>query len=239
MSRGRAACGGAPLLRPRLSQSVGRSSGGPSRADRALTQPFVLDAASLSTFLTSSACYPSIQLECGLALGAAKLDHDLAKNRVDLHRWRQRTALLKVRLSSAHEDVARYRRMAALLCRQTELEAALKTQAGLNGAELGMEVVRLSGRIAEQAAVVATLQAELLRAHEAVAERDAAIDEQHAAMLQSSEAAEAALAEARANCERLQKQLAAVQERAALADQTAAAAKVRGRSRGRMYAVLH
>ena len=55
----------------------------------------------------------SLQRDRALGLAAAHAVLDLAKNRVDLHRWRQRTALLKVRLSSAAEDVERYRRLGA------------------------------------------------------------------------------------------------------------------------------
>lgn len=170
----------------------------------------------------------SLQRERTLSLSAARLDVDLAKNRVDLHRWRQRTALLKVRLSSAHEDVDRYRRLAALLSRQAELEVGARCGTSVAAAALAQQAAGLSARIAEQGAVLAALHAELLHAQEAVASRDAQIAEQAAAALSSSEQAQVALLEVQTTCMRLQEQMAAVQERATLADQVAAAAQVRG-----------
>ncbi|EFN59189.1 expressed protein, partial [Chlorella variabilis] len=158
---------------------------------------------------------------------SAQLSVDLAKNRVDLHRWRQRTALLKVRLSSAHEDVDRYRRMGDLLHRQFELEMAARRGSRAQASALGRQVLALTGRMREQAAGIAALQAELLRLQETVAARDAEIAAQQEAMVTSSDAAQAALAEVQAACGRLQEQVAAVQERAKLADQTAAAAQER------------
>lgn len=168
----------------------------------------------------------SLQRERALALAAAHLDLDLAKNRVDLHRWRQRTALLKVRLSSAHEDVERYRANAARLRRQAELEAAAGRAAGAAAAVLLQRAATLEARLVERGAVLASVQADLLRAQEAVADRDRQLAEEQAVAVASGDEAQAALAEARANCTRLQEQLAAAQERAALADQTAAAAQV-------------
>lgn len=161
-----------------------------------------------------------------LSLTAAHLDLDLAKNRVDLHRWRQRTALLKVRLSSAHEDVERYRANAARLRRQAELEAATGRAAGTAAAVLLQRATELEARMAEQGAVLAAVQADLLHAQEAVADRDRQLAEEQAAAVSSGDQAQATLAEARAKCARLQEQLAAAQERAALADQTAVAAQV-------------
>lgn len=156
----------------------------------------------------------------------AQANLDAAKTRVDLHRWRQRTALLKVRLSSAHEDVDRYRRVGELLHRQYELEVAAKHGSQAVATALGAQVTALAARMAQQAAALAGLQADLLRAQETVAVRDREIAGQQEAMVLSSDQAQVALAEARAGAARLQEQLAAVQERAQLADQTAVAAQV-------------
>ena len=167
------------------------------------------------------------QRERALSLAAAQAGLDLAKNRVDLHRWRQRTALLKVRLSSAHEDVDRYRRAGELLRRQYELEVAAKAGAQGRSAALAAQVAALTARMQQQGAQIAALQADLLRAQEGVAARDAELAAQQAAMVAASDAAQVALAEAQAGAGRLQEQLAAVQERARLAEQTAAASQVR------------
>lgn len=169
---------------------------------------------------------PPTQRERALGHAAAQAELDAAKARVDLHRWRQRTALLKVRLSSAHEDVDRYRRMGELLRRQYELEVAAKRGSQAQAVELGGRVAALAARMAEQAAALAALQADLLAAQEAVEARDREIAAQQEALVMSSDQAQAALAEARAGAARLQEQLQAVQERARLADQTAATAQV-------------
>jgi hypothetical protein len=171
--------------------------------------------------------HPLLQKQRALGRQAALADLDLAKSRVDLHRWRQRTALLKVRLSSAHEDVERYRRLGDLLRRQAQLEGAAKRGSQGAAVELAAQVARLRGRMGEQAAGIATLQAEVLQLQETVASRDRDIAAQQAAMLLSSDEVQVALAEAAAAAGRLQDQLAAVRERAQLADQTAAAAQER------------
>ncbi len=131
-----------------------------------------------------------------------------------------------MRLSSAHEDVERYRAITARLRRQAELEAAAGRAAGAAAAALLQRATALEARMAEQGGVLAAVQADLLRAQEVVADRDRQLAEEHAAAVASGDEAQAALAEARASCARLQEQLAAAQERAALADQTAAAAQV-------------
>ena len=174
---------------------------------------------------------PPLQREHALSLAATQAGLDLAKNRVDLHRWRQRTALLKVRLSSAHEDVDRYRRTGELLRRQYELEVAAKAGEQGRGSALVAQVATLVQRMREQGSVIAGLQADLLRAQEAVAARDAELAAQQASAVEAGDAAQAALAEAQAAARSLQEQLAAVQERARLAEQTAAAAQV-GLQRG-------
>lgn len=161
-----------------------------------------------------------------MSRAAAQAELDAAKTRVDLHRWRQRTALLKVRLSSAHEDVDRYRRMGDLLRRQYELEILAKRGGQAQALALGSQVDALAARMAQQAAALAGLQADLLAAQSAVAARDRDIADQQQALAMSSHQAQAALAEARAGAARLQEQLEAVQERARLADQTAATAQV-------------
>ena len=169
---------------------------------------------------------PPPQREHALSLAATQAGLDLAKNRVDLHRWRQRTALLKVRLSSAHEDVDRYRRMGELLRRQYELEVVAKAGEQGRGNTLAAQVAALVQHMGQQTATIAGLQADLLRAQEAVAARDAELAAQQAAAVAAGDAAQAELAEAQAAARSLQEQLAAVQERARLAEQTAAAAQV-------------
>lgn len=169
---------------------------------------------------------PPPQREHALSLAATQVGLDLAKNRVDLHRWRQRTALLKVRLSSAHEDVDRYRRMGELLRRQYELEVVAKAGEQGRGNTLAAQVAALVQHMGQQAATIAGLQADLLRAQEAMAARDAELAAQQAAAVAAGDAAQAELAEAQAAARSLQEQLAAVQERARLAEQTAAAAQV-------------
>jgi chromosome segregation ATPase len=177
--------------------------------------------------LTVVCVYRCLQKEAVLGRCAAELGVDLAKNRVDLHRWRQRTALLKVRLSSAQEDVDRYRRMGELLNRQHELEVTTRRGSRAQAAALAQQVLKLAGRMRQQAAAIAGLQADLLRLQETVAARDRDIEQQQEAMVASSEQAQAELAEAQAGCRRLTEQLAAVQDRAAAADQVAVAAQVR------------
>ena len=110
-----------------------------------------------------------MQREHALSLAATQAGLDLAKNRVDLHRWRQRTALLKVRLSSAHEDVDRYRRVGELLRRQYELEVVAKAAERGRGQGLAAQVATLMQGMRAQGGIIAGLQADLLRAQEAVA----------------------------------------------------------------------
>lgn len=166
------------------------------------------------------------QVQRGTQRQAAQLSVDLVKNRVDLHRWRQRTALLKVRLSSAQEDVERFRRMEALLRRQLELELQARRGCKAQVAALACQLAAYSVQLQEQRARIAALQEEMLKGQGLMAQRNEELAQQRQEMATSSAEARALLAASQATCTRLQEQVAAVQERAALADQTAAAAQV-------------
>lgn len=157
----------------------------------------------------------------------AMLECDLAKSKVDLHRWRQRTALLKVQLTSAQEDVDRYHRMADIFFRQFELELAAKR--GMAG-QLDEQRERLAGMQAhmqQQAEVLAALQAEARQLQGIVASRDDQLAQMQKNLQLNGEEQAAALAAEQAKCLRLHEQLVAVEERARLTEAALAAEQSR------------
>ncbi|KAL6778078.1 hypothetical protein ACKKBG_A16840 [Auxenochlorella protothecoides x Auxenochlorella symbiontica] len=133
----------------------------------------------------------------------------LSKSKVELYRWRQRSALLKVRHSSAVEDADRYDR----LCASTSRLSAVGAMAAARHSEARREATR-SG---------AALRAQLQQAQELTraARQEAARQEAQAAGFRSEAASERewlAQAKREADSER---------ERRALAEEIAASARSR------------
>lgn len=101
----------------------------------------------------------------------AERELDLSKSKVDLLRWRQRAALLKMQLSSAEEDVKRYQRVSDILRRQYELERAAKLTAQENTAAQRHCAAAVDAAAAEQAREGQGLRTELDGMQAVLAER--------------------------------------------------------------------
>eukprot|EP00887_Chlorella_sp_A99_P005807 scaffold1.g5807.t1 len=175
------------------------------------------------------------KLQAQQARRIAALECDLAKSKVDLHRWRQRTALLKVRLSSVQEDVERYQRVAGILLHQSDLE--LEAKRGYRGQAAGLreQLGTLTGRMQAQAEALAALRSEARQLAAAVANRDDQLAQLQANLELSGEEQQAALATEQAKCTRLHEQLVAVEERVRLTE--AALAAEQGRAQQAEHAL--
>ncbi|KFM27733.1 hypothetical protein F751_2724 [Auxenochlorella protothecoides] len=133
----------------------------------------------------------------------------LSKSKVELYRWRQRSALLKVRHSSAVEDADRYDR----LCASTSRLSAVGAMAAARHSEAQREATR-SG---------AALRAQLQQAQELTraARQEAARQEAQAAGFRSEAASE------RERLAQAKREADSERERRALAEEIAASARSR------------
>lgn len=157
----------------------------------------------------------------------SSLEFDLSLGKVDLMRWRQRTSLLKVRLSSTQEDVARYSRFLDLVLRQGELEAVAAASWKGHASALEHHSLELQDSLRSRMHEARSLAAEVASLEAALAERESMLAEaQRAERAVHAEVARTAERAAQRE-ERLTGQLAAAMERAALAEQTALGARER------------
>jgi hypothetical protein len=153
-------------------------------------------------------------------IAVATLEFELSKSRVDMHRWRQRTALLKVKLSAAEEDLESHRRMGALLHRQMELEAASRQEVGAQAELLRGRLLDMQAAMEAAAQRAAAVRDELAESNAALEESRAAAEQMRRSLELDGDHARVELAAAQARAAGAEQAAAAGKERAALAEQT-------------------
>jgi hypothetical protein len=155
------------------------------------------------------------QDKAALSRAVVAREFELTKSKVDLLRWRQRSALLKVQLSSTEEDVQRYQRVGAILQRQYELEQNTK-QAVQQVATAAHAVLAERGR--QQAAA---WRAELEGAQAALQDRQRQLGELQQELLLSSQREGELEQQLAAVQAQLEQSTAAARDRAAVLQQEA------------------